>query len=128
MFSLFFLNISTQCYRIEITKLRGDPKERRIVMKKRKSNLFCLFLMMFVLCFAACTPETPPEPSSDTSPTPTAVPTEAEVQKGNEIAKNVYHDSFSVTSTENGNTVSAQSLTFHPVDGYLPVVYATYAG
>lgn len=92
-------------------------------MNKTKSHFFYVFLMVFMLSFAACAGETPPEPS----PTPTAVPTE-EPKKGNEIAENVYHESLSVTSTENGNTVSAQALTFHPADGYLPVVYATYAG
>ena len=93
-------------------------------MKKTKSYIFYLFLMIIMLVFAACTPKTPQE----SSPTPTAEPTEAVENLGNEIAEKVYHDSFSVTSTENGNTVEAQSLTFHPADGYLPVVYATYAG
>ncbi len=91
-------------------------------MRKTKGHLFYLCLMIVMLSSAACTPKTPPEPS----PTPTMEP--EETQKGNEIAEKVYHESFSVTSTENGNTVEAQSLTFHPADGYLPVVYATYAG
>ena len=93
-------------------------------MRKTKTNLLTLVLLIFALIFAACTPKTPPEPT----PVPTAEPTEAAKENGREIVKNVYHDSFSVTSTENGNTVSAQSLTFHPADGYLPVVYATYSG
>ncbi|MBE5950629.1 MAG: phosphodiester glycosidase family protein [Lachnospiraceae bacterium] len=91
-------------------------------MKKVRSYFFTLFLVILMLGFASCGQETLPEPT----PTPTAEPTEA--PRGNEVAENVYHDSFSVTSTENGNTVEAQSLTFHPADGYLPVVYATYAG
>jgi len=85
-------------------------------MRKSKHYSIYLFLMIIMLLFAACGKETSKNPSS----------TEENVH--NEIAKNVYHDSFSVTSTENGNTVLAQSLTFHPSDGYLPVVYATYAG
>jgi len=99
-------------------------------MKKITSHLFYLCLLILALGVAACGKETLPE-----TPSPTPIPTDAlenpadtEVQNGREIAKNVYHDSFSVTSTENGNTVEAQSLTFHPEDGYLPVVYATYAG
>lgn len=87
-----------------------------------RSYLFTLFLLILTLGLAACGQETLPEPT----PTPTAEPTEA--PRGREIAKNVYHESFPVTSTENGNTVEAQSLTFNPADGYLPVVYATYAG
>lgn len=91
-------------------------------MRKTKNYFLASFLVVLMLGFTACGQETPPEPT----PTPTAEPTEAPL--GNEIAENVYHDSFSVTSTENGNTVEAQSLTFHPEDGYLPVVYATYSG
>ena len=93
-------------------------------MRKTKKHLFYLLVLILVLGFTACGKETLPEPT----PTPTAEPTEAAKANGKEIVKNVYHDSFSVTSTENGNTVEAQTLVFHPADGYLPVVYATYAG
>lgn len=95
-------------------------------MKKKKSYFFCL-LMTIMLVFAACTTKTPPE-ITETPPEITETPTGTEEKLGKEIAENVFHNSFSVTSTENGNTVLAQSLTFQPSDGYLPVVYATYAG
>ncbi len=45
-----------------------------------------------------------------------------------EVADNVFHTSYNVTSGENGNKVTAQALEFNPADGYVPVVYAGNAG
>lgn len=87
-------------------------------MKKTNRQLLAFILLVFVLGVAACGKQ----PAADVTPAGSGE------DKGNEIAENVYHESLSVTSSENGNTVSAQALTFHPSDGYLPVVYATYSG
>ena len=93
-------------------------------MKKTNRHILISSLLIIMLCLTACTQQTPPDTSAGTSENPT----DKEENTHNEIAENVYHDSFSVTSTVNGNTVSAQALTFHTADGYLPVVYSTYAG
>lgn len=45
-----------------------------------------------------------------------------------EVSDKVYHTSYTITSGENGNTVTAQALEFNPADGYVPVVYAANAG
>ena len=93
-------------------------------MEKTNRHILISSLLIIMLCLTACTQQTPPDTSAGTSENPT----DKEENTHNEIAENVYHDSFSVTSTVNGNTVSAQALTFHTADGYLPVVYSTYAG
>lgn len=97
-------------------------------MKNTKKHIFYCFLILFILGYAACASKEQPEPTPEPTPEVTQAPAETEDNNGNEIAEKVFHNSFSVTSTENGNTVSAQSLTFHPADGYSPVVYATNAG
>ena len=79
-------------------------------MKKAKFHFLIACLLVFMLSLTACS-----QGNQD--------------GKGkNELPENVVHESLSVTSTVNGNTVSAQSLTFNPADGYLPVVYAANAG
>ncbi len=45
-----------------------------------------------------------------------------------EVDDNVFHTAYEITSGENGNTTTAQALTFDPDDGYLPLVYACNAG
>ena len=81
-------------------------------MKQTKRRLFVAFLLIFVLSLTACSQGKSDKGEKD----------------HNEIATNVFHDRLSVTSKVNGNTVSAQALTFNPADGYLPVVYDTNAG
>ena len=79
-------------------------------MKRTKRLFFITCLLVFVLSLTACS-----QGKQD--------------GKGkNELPENVIHESLSVTSTVNGNTVSAQSLTFNPADGYLPVVFEANAG
>ena len=81
-------------------------------MKQTKRRLFVAFLLIFVLSLTACSQGKSDKGEKD----------------HNEIATNVFHDRLTVTSKVNGNTVSAQALTFNPADGYLPVVYDTNAG
>ena len=45
-----------------------------------------------------------------------------------EVADNVFHTTYKVTSGENGNVVDTQILTFDTDDGYLPLVYVCNAG
>lgn len=79
-------------------------------MKRTKRLFFITCLLVFMLSLTACS-----QGNQD--------------GKGkNELPKNVVHESLSVTSTVNGNTVSAQSLTFNPADGYIPVVFEANAG
>lgn len=89
-------------------------------MRKIRNYLIYLLVMIMVLTFTACGQDPKPDDSEN--------PSETEALAEGEIAKNVFHESFDVTSTENGNTVSAQALTFNPADGYMPLVYVTYAG
>ncbi len=77
-------------------------------MKRTKGLFFIACMLILMLSLTACTQRN---------------------QDGkNEVTENVFHESLSVTSTVNGNTVSAEALTFNPSDGYLPVVYAANAG
>ena len=84
-------------------------------MRKIKNYFIYLLVMIMALSFTACGQNG----SSDNS---------GAEDGRHEVSEKVYHESFDVTSTENGNTVSAQALTFNPADGYMPVVYAAYGG
>lgn len=77
-------------------------------MKRTKGLFFITCLLVFMLSLTACT--------------------QGNQDGKNEVTENVFHESLSVTSTVNGNTVSAEALAFNPSDGYLPVVYAANAG
>ena len=79
-------------------------------MKRTKRLFFITCLLVFMLSLTACSQGNQKDDGK------------------NEVAKNVIHESLSVTSTVNGNTVSAESLTFNPADGYLPVVFEANAG
>lgn len=75
-------------------------------MKRTKRLFFITCLLVFVLSLTACSDD-----------------------KGKSgLPENVVHESLSVTSTVNGNTVSAESLTFNPADGYIPVIFEANAG
>ena len=76
-------------------------------MKKLRNCFIYLLVMIMALSMAACGQNG----SGDNTET-----------------VKVYHESLEITGAENGNTVSAQTLTFNPADGYMPVVYAAYGG
>ena len=84
-------------------------------MRKIRNYFIYLLVMIMALSFTACGQNG----SSDNS---------GAEDGRHEVSEKVYHESMDVTSTENGNTVSAQALTFNPADGYMPVVYAAYGG